>query len=119
MKNIIKLEEAAMLGISIYALYLLHAQWWWYLLMVFAPDISLIGYAVERRLGANLYNVVHHKGVAIFIFAIGLYTEDTTLQMIGVILFGHSSMDRILGFGLKLHRGFNYTHLGVIGGRKK
>ena len=33
----------------------------------------------------------------------------------GLILFGHSSMDRILGYGLKYPDSFEHTHLGMIG----
>jgi len=32
-----------------------------------------------------------------------------------VVIFGHSSLDRFLGFGLKYFDGFNVTHLGTIG----
>jgi hypothetical protein len=115
MKNILKLEEFAMFGICVYALYLLNAQWWCYLLIVFGPDISMIGYAAGSQAGAGLYNMFHHKGFAVFIYAIGLYTGYEVLQITGIILFGHSSMDRMFGYGLKLNRGFKYTHLGVLG----
>jgi Domain of unknown function (DUF4260) len=118
MKNIIKIEEAAMFAICVYGLYFLNAGWWCYLLLIFGPDVSMIGYALGSHVGAGLYNMFHHKGFAIFIFAVGLYTENVLLQTIGIILFGHSSMDRMFGYGLKLNRGFKYTHLGVIGGRK-
>ena len=37
------------------------------------------------------------------------------LFIAGIILFGHSSMDRMFGYGLKLKEGFKYTHLGMIG----
>jgi hypothetical protein len=30
-------------------------------------------------------------------------------------LFGHSNMDRLLGYGLKYPDAFQNTHLGVIG----
>jgi len=30
-------------------------------------------------------------------------------------MFGHSSMDRMFGYGLKTEEGFKYTHLGMIG----
>jgi len=36
-------------------------------------------------------------------------------QLIGIILFSHASMDRIMGYGLKYDKGFKYTHLGEIG----
>jgi len=41
--------------------------------------------------------------------------KDEWMQVIGIILFGHSSMDRMFGYGLKLGQGFKYTHLGIIG----
>lgn len=115
MKNILKLEEAAMFVLSIYALSLLHVSWWVYLLILIAPDISFIGYIKGNRIGAICYNLFHHKGVAIAIFLTGFILKDEWAQIIGIILFGHSSMDRMLGYGLKLNQGFKYTHLGMIG----
>jgi len=115
MKNILKLEEAAMFVLSIYALSLFHADWWVYLSVLIAPDISFIGYTAGNRIGAVCYNLFHHKGIAIAIFLTGFLLQDEWIQIIGIILFGHSSMDRMLGYGLKLDRGFKYTHLGTIG----
>lgn len=115
MKNIIRLEEAAMFGISIYALYLLDVDWWAYPIMLIGPDISMIGYAAGKEAGATTYNLFHNKTIAILIFTIALAMENHLLEMTGIILFGHSSMDRMFGYGLKLSRGFKYTHLGTIG----
>ena len=115
MKNIIRLEEFAMFTICIYALYLLKAEWWCYLLMLIAPDISMIGYAAGNKIGAVAYNLVHHKGIAVAVFATGLAINNEWVQITGIILFGHSSMDRFFGYGLKLEQGFKYTHLGMIG----
>ena len=118
MKNIIKLEEAAMFGICVFGLYQLHAEWWWYLLLLLGPDISLIGYALGSHVGAGIYNIFHHKGFAIFVFFIGMFTDAHIWEVTGLVLFGHSSMDRMFGYGLKLNRGFKYTHLGVIGRKR-
>ena len=115
MKNILKLEEAAMFVLSIYALSLLHVSWWIYLLILIAPDISFVGYAAGNKVGAVCYNFFHHKGVAIAIFLAGLMLKQEWLQITGIVLFGHSSMDRMLGYGLKLSQGFKHTHLGMIG----
>ena len=119
MKNIIKLEEALMFGLAVYALTLFNVDWWWYLILFLGPDISMIGYAVTTHVGAGLYNMFHHKGFAIFIFFIGMYTGTPLWEVVGVIMFGHSSMDRMFGYGLKFNRGFKYTHLGVIGGKER
>src|SRR2546423_13504118 len=117
MKNILKLEEAAMFGFCIYALSLFHADWWVYLLILLGPDISMLGYLLNNTIGAVSYNLFHHKGIAIGVFAVGFILKDEWMQITGIILFGHSSMDRMFGYGLKLDQGFKYTHLGMIGKR--
>lgn len=101
--------------VSAYALYLLKAEWWVYPLLLVGPDISMFGYMAGNRAGAAAYNVFHHKGIAIALMAIGYLLEDTGLQIAGLVLFGHASMDRVFGYGLKLNDGFKYTHLGMIG----
>lgn len=115
MKSVIKLEEMAMLGICIYFLSVLHVDWWWYLVLLFGPDISMLGYIGGNKTGAAIYNLFHHKGIAIAIFVGGFLIPDQLMQIIGIALFGHSSMDRTFGYGLKTEQGFKFTHLGIIG----
>lgn len=115
MKNIIRLEEAAMFGLSIYVLNSLSVEWWWYLLLILGPDISMLGYLAGNKAGAVCYNLFHHKGVAVAVFMAGWILPHALLLLIGIVLFGHSSMDRFFGYGLKTEEGFKYTHLGIIG----
>ena len=115
MKNLIKLEEAAMFLLSICLFAQLHFAWWWWLVWILAPDLSMVGYAAGNRVGAVCYNFVHHKGVAIAVYLLGLYSYNEAFEFAGVILFGHSSMDRAMGYGLKYFSGFQDTHLGKIG----
>ena len=115
MKTIIKLEEAAMFLLTIYLFSHLHFAWWWYVALILTPDISMTGYLVNNKVGAACYNIIHHKGVAILVYICGLYTQNETIQLAGLMLFGHSSMDRMMGYGLKYEEGFAFTHLGVIG----
>ena len=97
MKNIIQLEELAMLGISIYALYFLKAGWWVYPLLLLGPDISMLGYAAGNKTGAITYNLFHHKAIAICLFLSGFISQNYPFEIAGLILLGHSSMDRMLG----------------------
>jgi hypothetical protein len=115
MKNILKLEEATMFAACIYFLGLFHVDWWVYLILLLGPDIGMVGYIVNNTIGAVCYNLFHHKGIAIAVFVTGFMLKDEWMQVIGIILFGHSSMDRMFGYGLKLGQGFKYTHLGIIG----
>jgi len=95
MKNLLKLEELFMFGLSIFFFSKLDFAWWWYPLLILTPDFSMIGYLVSTQLGAMTYNFVHHKGLGISIFSIGTVLASQPLQLAGLILFGHSSMDRM------------------------
>lgn len=119
MKTILKLEELGLFVLGIYLFSFLIYQWWWFLLLILAPDLSMIGYAFGNKTGAFLYNIVHHKGIAVLLYIIGCYLKIELLQLIGIILFSHSSMDRIFGYGLKYKTGFQDTHLGKIGKNNK
>lgn len=115
MKLTIKLEESFMLVICIYALYLLKVDWWYYPIMFLGPDISMLGYLFGNKAGATIYNIFHHKGIAILVFSSAIITHSWLAEVAGIILFGHSSMDRMMGYGLKYFKGFKYTHLSEIG----
>lgn len=118
MKNLIKIEEILMLALSVYLFSMLNFDWWWYLVFILAPDLSMLAYLLNNKLGAISYNLFHHKGVAILIYLIGIYINNEAVQFTGILLFGHASMDRIFGYGLKYYDSFNHTHLGMIGKKK-
>lgn len=115
MKILLKTEELLMFVLGIYLFSLLDFQWWWFLVLILAPDIGMVGYLFGPKIGAASYNIFHHKGVAVLIYLVGSYLSLPLWQLVGAILFSHSAMDRILGYGLKYDRGFKYTHLGEIG----
>ena len=115
MKATLKLEELAMFGLSIYLFSLLGFAWWYYPALILIPDIGMIGYVVNTRLGAITYNLFHHKGLAIIVLLVGYWLTNDWLVLSGIILFGHASMDRLFGYGLKYQDDFKNTHLGFIG----
>lgn len=116
MNKLLKLEEVAMF---LLALLMFEQQsaysWWLFAAFLLAPDLSMIGYAAGPKTGAYVYNFFHHKGVALLIYFIGVYFVVDELVFAGIILFAHSSMDRVFGYGLKFITGFSDTHLGKIG----
>ena len=117
MKTILKLEELFMFLLGMYLFSLLDFQWWWFLILILLPDIGMVGYVLNNKAGALMYNIFHHKGLAIAIYLTGIYLSVPLLQLIGIIVFSHASMDRMIGYGLKFEKGFKYTHLGEIGGK--
>lgn len=90
-------------------------QWWWFIVLILLPDIGMLGYLINERIGAIIYNAFHHRGLAILIYLFGQFKGIPIIQLIGIILFAHIAMDRIFGYGLKYFKGFKYTHLGEIG----
>ncbi|GAA4319356.1 DUF4260 domain-containing protein [Compostibacter hankyongensis] len=116
MKTILILEELACFALAVLAFYLqCSLAWWWFPALILAPDISMLGYLAGNKTGACVYNFFHHKGTAIALYLAGWYTGHQWLLFCGILLFAHSSMDRIFGYGLKYATGFSDTHLGKIG----
>lgn len=115
MKITLALEEFAMLMLGIFVFSRLDFAWWWFLVLFFTPDFGMLGYLFNNKIGAFIYNVFHHKGLAVLIWSLGFYVQSEVFQLIGVILFSHAAFDRILGYGLKYEKGFKFTHLGEIG----
>lgn len=115
MNNFLKLEELGQFLLSIVLFSQLEYAWWVFLVCILLPDVSMIGYLVNSKIGAYLYNFFHHKLVAITILILGFWMGSSLTTLIGVILFGHSAMDRIFGYGLKFNDNFKNTHLGWIG----
>lgn len=114
MKNILKLEEIAQFGLGIYLFSLLPYAWWWFLVLLLSPDIGMLGYVFGNKIGAFSYNLLHHKGIAIGCYLLGVYLVNEPLQCAGSILFAHAAFDRIMGYGLKYDTGFKVTHLGNL-----
>lgn len=115
MKTTLKLEELGLFLFGIYLFNQLDYAWWWFLVLILAPDFSMIGYVFGNKFGAFLYNLFHHRAIALAIYLAGIYFFNNLIQLTGIILFAHSSMDRMMGYGLKYDTGFKFTHLGEIG----
>ena len=115
MSTILKLEEAVIFLFSLWLFWLTGYPWWLFAILFFVPDLSMLGYVINTRIGTIIYNIVHHRGLAIIIYLIGIFTHIRELQLAGIILLSHLSFDRILGYGLKYSDNFKHTHLGTIG----
>lgn len=119
MKNLLKLEELGQFLLSIMLFSRLEYSWWVFPACLLLPDLSMIGYLINPKIGAWMYNFFHHKLVAVLVLILGFWLNEPLITLAGVILFGHSAMDRIFGYGLKFNDHFQNTHLGWIGKNKE
>lgn len=103
-----------MTAVAIYflSIYNLGLPVWLWILLFFTPDIGMLGYLVNTKVGALSYNIFHHKGLALAIAFTGYYLHNDVLTATGILLFAHSAFDRMLGYGLKFADSFKHTHLG-------
>ena len=119
MAALLKLEELGQFLFAILLFSQMDYAWWIFPACLLLPDLSMVGYIFNPKSGAWLYNLFHHKLVAILVLIIGFWMDDSAVTLAGIILFGHAAMDRIFGYGLKFQDHFNHTHLGRIGKEHK
>lgn len=104
-------EEIALTAVGIYFLiqHSLGLSFWIWILIFLVPDISMFGYLFGNRIGAFSYNICHHRGLGLLVAAIGYFLHNELVLATGLLLFAHSSFDRMFGYGLKYPDSFNHT----------
>lgn len=115
MNNILKLEEAGIFLLSLFLFSKLNFAWWWFPALFLLPDIGMIGYIINPKIGAFTYNLLHHRFAASLVAFYALTYGNEYWKLAAIILFAHISLDRAFGYGLKYNDSFSNTHLGVIG----
>lgn len=85
--------------------------WWLFLLLILAPDLSMLGYLGGDRAGAAVYDAIHTYALPVPLAAIGVVADVRLLAALGLIWAAHIGVDRLLGYGLKYESGFKDTHL--------
>jgi len=115
MKKLIQTEELFILMALLYIYHLIPGSWPLFALCFFLPDLSIAAYLAGNRVGAIIYNTVHHRGTGVMITLGGLLIDQHYMVTAGIILLSHTTFDRVFGYGLKTFGGFKQTHLGIIG----
>lgn len=76
-----------------------------------APDISMLGYLHNPRVGAAIYNAVHVYVGPLALGAAGLWMGGDLALVIAATWVAHIGVDRAVGYGLKFPDAFDHTHL--------
>lgn len=87
---------------------------WVFALLLLVPDLSMVGYLRDPKIGATIYNLVHTYVTAGVMVGLGWGIESDLLLQLGLILTAHISMDRTVGYGLKYPDAFKSTHLNRV-----
>ena len=104
--------EAAALFVGAVAVYATQGgNWLLFVVLLLAPDLSMLGYLVNQRFGAAVYNLAHTTITPLLLLAAGLATGALMLVQVALIFLAHIGMDRFVGYGLKYTTAFKDTHL--------
>lgn len=112
---LLRLEGAALLAVATWGYALAGASWGLFAVLLLVPDVSMVGYLRDPRLGAAVYNAAHTTVAPALLAAVSVGLGWTLGVPIALIWAAHIGLDRGLGYGLKQADGFHQTHLGPIG----
>jgi hypothetical protein len=108
---LLRLEGFVLLAVSVALFFHLGGMLWHFLLLLLVPDLTMIGYALNVRVGAVVYNAGHTLAVPVALGGAALLTNRPEIVPFILIWTAHIGMDRMLGYGLKYPTYFADTHL--------
>lgn len=113
---LLRLEGAVLFFLCLPLYHSIGAKWWIFLVLFLWPDLFMVGFLVNVRLGAVLYNLVHTEVFPVILAGVSLGWHKLELLPFAIIWLAHISFDRALGFGLKYPTSFKDTHLQHVSG---
>ncbi|WP_067838309.1 DUF4260 domain-containing protein [Amphibacillus sediminis] len=113
-KTLLHLEGLALLLLSVYFYGQTDYNWLLFLILLFSPDLFMLGYLINQKMGAIFYNLIHTYISAVALILAGLILSIDLALALGLILSAHIGLDRLCGFGLKYHTRFKDTHFQKV-----
>lgn len=115
MNIILRLENFALAVIALYAYHVFGFSWATFGIFILAPDLAMLGYLINPKIGAICYNIAHSWILACGLILTAYLLQNDILMIAGLILAAHIGIDRAIGYGLKHYSGFKDTHLAGVG----
>jgi Domain of unknown function (DUF4260) len=108
---LLRLEEAVLLTATLFAYQHLHASWLLFAVLFLTPDLFMLGYLVNPRIGAVTYNLAHTLTLPLVLLLASYLLNWRHALALALIWTAHLALDRLLGFGLKYPTFFKDTHI--------
>ena len=108
---LLHLEGACILALTVALYHAGHFRWWMFAALLLAPDLAMLAYLANVKIGAALYNLVHTEAGPILLLVVCVVVPLPVLQPYALIWLAHLGTDRMLGYGLKYPTRFKDTHL--------
>ncbi|WP_404451518.1 DUF4260 domain-containing protein [Virgibacillus necropolis] len=113
-KYLLHIEGFVVLMLALYFYAQTEIGWGWFFLLLLAPDLSMFGYMVNKKIGSYVYNLFHTYSLPLLLIILTFSMHQELLVAMGIIWVAHIGMDRMFGYGLKYATDFKSTHLNKI-----
>ena len=114
---LLRIEEATLLLLTLFAYQHLHASWLLCAILFLTPDLFMLGYLINTRVGAATYNLAHTLTLPLALLLASYIEHWHLASTLALIWTAHIALDRLLGYGLKYPTFFKDTHLQHIPAR--
>lgn len=111
---LLRTEESALLLFALFAYHQLHYSWLLFAILFLTPDLFMLGYLLNTRIGAAIYNLAHTLTLPFALLLASYIQHWHLISEVGLIWTAHIAFDRLLGYGLKYPTFFKDTHLQHI-----
>jgi hypothetical protein len=110
-RALLHLEGGVALVAGVLAYWHVGGNWLLFAILLFAPDVGMLGYLVNPRLGAAIYNLFHLPLWPTGLILAGWFVGVPLALQIGLIWLCHLGLDHLAGSGFKYPTKFQDTHL--------
>lgn len=117
-RALLRLEGLAMLAAATAAYAQTGQGWGLFAALLLLPDIFMLGYLANSRVGAATYNLGHSYALPAALGAFAFWLASPLPTALALIWLAHVGMDRAMGYGLKYPDAFHHTHLGGKGSER-
>jgi hypothetical protein len=108
---LLRVEGAVLLAAGVLAYWHIGGNWLLFALLLLAPDVGMLGYLVNPRVGSRIYNLFHLPLWPAALMLLGWLGGSLLASEVGLIWLCHLGMDRAAGYGFKYPTKFQDTHL--------
>ena len=110
----LRAEGFSVAALSVLLYWMSGWSWWIFLALLLTPDLSMLPYLINPKLGGASYNIVHSYLLPLVLATVAIGLGGTGMLPYLYIWTAHIGLDRLLGYGLKYPTAFGRTHLGNL-----
>ena len=108
---LLRIEGAVSFALCLYLYRVSGGAWGKFALLFLWPDLFMLGYLSNAKLGATLYNFAHIVVFPVALAGVSYALHRSAMLSFALIWLAHIAFDRALGYGLKYPTFFKDTHL--------